>query len=247
MKKGVSMKNKKIKKIISLMGICLGIGIIAVCLFLLNKKPEVVYQEKVVYKKEKTKTLSDIKKNENIVFLGDSITDFYPIDSIYLDLPIIKSGISGYTTNDILDRMDTMVYQYNPTSVFLLIGTNDIMHDPESNKGITVENIEKIVENIKKNRKKAKIYLESIYPVNKMVNPRMVYNRENSVIQEMNAKLKDYCDSNENVIYIDMNKELQDENGNFDAKYTNDGLHPNDLGYAKISQVRLTYILDIDK
>ncbi len=241
------MKNKKTKRIITLFGACLGISITVVCLFLLNKKPEVVYQERVVYQKEKTKTLSDIKKNENIVFLGDSITDFYPIDSIYLDLPIIKSGISGYTTNDILDRMDTMVYQYNPTSVFILIGTNDIMHDAESNKGITVDNIEKIVESIRKNRKKAKIYLESIYPVNKTINPRMVYNRENSVIQEMNAKLKEYCDNNENVIYIDMNKELQDENGNFAAKYTDDGLHPNNLGYAKISQVRLTYILDIDK
>ena len=76
--------------------------------------------------KEKEKTRKDeINKYENIVFLGDSITEFYPIDEIYGDLPIIKSGIAGYKTDDLLPKLEEMVYRYNPTSVYLLIGTND--------------------------------------------------------------------------------------------------------------------------
>ena len=54
-----------------------------------------------------------IKKNDNIVFLGDSIMDYYPIDSIYDDLPIVNSGIEGYKTTDVMDKLDTMVYIYN--------------------------------------------------------------------------------------------------------------------------------------
>lgn len=210
-----------------------------------HSKEKTVYKEKIVYKESKTKSIEDIRKYENIVFLGDSITDFYPIEGIYLDLPIVKSGIAGYTTEDILDRMDSMVYKYNPTSVFLLIGTNDIMYDGESNKEKTIENIEKILKNIKTNRKQAKLYLEAIYPVNKKLNSYMVRNRDNEIIREINDTLEKYCDEND-ITFIDMYEVLQDEEGNFSKDYTDDGLHPNDLGYAKISQVIAAYIYDIE-
>lgn len=235
------MKNKKI--IIGIVSaVVVVIGLISLFLWVGSKK-EVVYKEKVVYK-NKTKTIHEIKQNENIVFLGDSITDFYPIDSIYMDLPIINSGINGYTTDNILDILDELVYQYNPTSVFILIGTNDIMYELEK-KDSAIENIEKIIKDIKKNRSKTKIYFESIYPVNRSVNAKMVAVRENETIREINEELRKYCEKND-VTYIDMYQELQDANGDFDAKYTDDGLHPNNLGYARISQVRLTYIYDVD-
>ena len=57
---------------------------------------------------EKNKPAEELKEKENIVFLGDSITEIYPINKIYGDLPIIKSGVSGYKTEDILKRMDSM-------------------------------------------------------------------------------------------------------------------------------------------
>ena len=103
---------------------------------------------------EKNKPAEELKEKENIVFLGDSITEIYPINKIYGDLPIIKSGVSGYKTEDILKRMDSMVYRYNPTKVILLIGTNDISKDiSEENLNKTQKNIEKIINGIKKNRK----------------------------------------------------------------------------------------------
>ncbi len=91
---------------------------------------------------------NSFKQEENIVFLGDSITEYYPIDEIYGDLPIVKSGVSGYQTKDILSRMDKMVYSYNPTKIFLLIGTNDYMYDTKQETiDNTMKNIKKIVNN----------------------------------------------------------------------------------------------------
>lgn len=241
------MESKRMTKVLI---VCL-LVIIAILVFLLIHNKTKYYKQKcevkTIVKKESNllKVTDEIRKKENILFLGDSITDFYPIDSIFNDLPIVKSGISGYTTQDILDQMDSMVYQYNPTSVFLLIGTNDIMYDGEEKKEETIQKIEKIIENIQKNRKSAKIYLESIYPVNKSLNESMVRDRKNTIIQEMNEELKKYCGNNK-VTYINMYDELADGDGNFDKQYTDDGLHPNDLGYAKISQVRLTYIYGMD-
>ena len=79
-------------------------------------------------KEEKVKNPYEIEvgPNDNYVFLGDSLTDFYNLDEWYDELPVINSGISGYTTTDILDNVDKMVSIYNPTKVFILIGTNDI-------------------------------------------------------------------------------------------------------------------------
>ena len=71
-----------------------------------NKNPEVKLVEKV--KVEKQKTYDEIRKEDNIVFLGDSIMDWYPISDIYGTLPIVKSGIAGYETDDILSRLDDM-------------------------------------------------------------------------------------------------------------------------------------------
>ena len=64
--------------------------------------------------------------NDNFVFLGDSITDFYPLEEYYDNLPVVNSGVSGNKTTDILTDMKERVYKYNPTKVFLLIGTNDL-------------------------------------------------------------------------------------------------------------------------
>lgn len=195
-----------------------------------------------IYNKSYSYDVSDIKKYENIIFLGDSITDWYPIEEIYGDLPIINSGVAGYETTDILLNLDKMVYRYNPTKVFILIGTNDLKYDDDKENEIKiVKNIEKIIKNIRLNRSNAKIYVQSIYPVNKEIKNNATEDRNNEEIQFVNNRIKKYCLKN-NITYIDIYKELVDEKGNFSESYTRDGLHPTDLGYAKITMELLKYI-----
>lgn len=191
----------------------------------------------------KVKVVTKIKEVEkvpdNYLFLGDSITDFYDLDKYYKDLPVVNSGISGNTTDDILNNMKKRAYQYNPSKVFLLIGTNDLTRD-KSNEEI-VEGVEKIIEGIKENRPKAEIYLESIYPVNYSLSPKMVNVRKNDDIKEINKELKKYCKKNK-ITYIDMYDLLKDDDDNFDSIYTNDGLHPNDEGYEVITKEIKKYL-----
>ena len=184
---------------------------------------------------------SVIHKYDNILFLGDSITEWYPIKDIYGDLPIVGSGKAGYETKDLLDRMEDMAYAYNPTKVILLIGTNDLKYDEDDEEKVA-ENIKEIIEKIKKNRPMAKIYYQSIYPVNRSLGA--TEERYNDEIDEVNNIIKEYCQKN-GVVYIDMNKELRNDNGDFDKKYAKDGLHPNALGYARISQVLSKYIYEL--
>ena len=191
-------------------------------------------------KTSKDYSFDDIVKYENIVFLGDSITDWCPIEQIYPGLPIVNSGVAGYETTDILSRLDSMVYRYNPTKVFILIGTNDIKYEDDSEEEVA-NNIKEIINRIKTYRKNTKIYYEAIFPVNKAL--PATEERYNEEIQEINSIMKKYCEEND-VTYIDMYTLLQDDNGDFHTRYTNDGLHPNDRGYARISSELLKYIYE---
>ena len=209
-----------------------------------NKDNKEISGSIVVESKEKLKNAMVIEKNENIVIFGDSITEIYPVDEIFGSLPILKSGKSGYKTTDLLDNMKEMLYQYNPTKVILLIGVNDVLYDTsEEKQNETIENITEIIKKIKENRSKAKIYVESIYPVNKSLDDKFDFNVNNDVIINMNANIKKLCEK-EKLTYINMYDELTDDNGNFAERYTYDGLHPSILGYAKITRVLLPYVYE---
>ena len=182
-----------------------------------------------------------VKPNDNFLFLGDSITDFYPLEEYYDNLPVVNSGIAGNKTTDILSDMKTRVYQYNPTKVFLLIGTNDLDSNAEGIVDTTFNNIKEIITEIKENRSDATIYVESVYPVNSIIENSSAGNRTNKKIIELNKKLSNYC-SKGNCTYINLFNELKDEEGNLKEEYTEDGLHLNNLGYVVVTRELLPYL-----
>ena len=183
----------------------------------------------------------EVSPNDNFLFLGDSITDFYPLEEYYDNLPVVNSGIAGNTTTDILNDMKNRIYQYNPTKVFLLIGTNDLDSLDEDIVDITFDNIKEIIEEIKENRSEASIYVESVYPVNSNIENNTVNNRTNKKIQELNEKLSNYC-NDETCEYINLYDDLLDEDGSLKKEYTEDGLHLNSLGYVVITRELLPYM-----
>ena len=182
-----------------------------------------------------------VDANDNFLFLGDSITELYPLEEYYDNLPVVNSGISGNKTTDILNDMKTRVYQYNPTKVFLLIGTNDLNSTDEDIVDVTFDNIKEIINEIKENRSDATIYVESVYPVNSVIENNVVTNRTNKKVKELNKKLSNYCDK-ESCEYINLYDDLIDEEGNLKTEYTEDGLHLNSLGYVVITRELLPYL-----
>ena len=185
-----------------------------------------------------------VSDTDNFVFLGDSITDFYPLEEFYDNLPVVNSGVAGYKTTDILSRIDSMVTIYNPTKVFLLIGTNDV---PVSSEDEIVDHIKQIIEEIHKKRPKAKVYLESILPVNRSddekIDHGMVGERENDKIQSINKKLEQYAEE-EGITFINLYDEFVNSDNEMTLKYTTEGLHLSSLGYLKLTNILLPYLQD---
>ena len=176
---------------------------------------------------------------ESIVFLGDSITSRCDLDKYFPNYNVYNSGIAGNMTKDILDNMENRVFVYNPTKVFILIGTNDLVYSGLDNDGIK-NNIEEIINKIYEKNSNTKIYLESIYPVNNSLNKEIVETRTNDNIKDLNNKIEKIC--NNKCTYINMYDNLTDKNGNMKRIYTVDGLHLNKIGYKVVASKLTKYL-----
>ena len=248
-RRSIGKKNKIDKTLILSVFIIVVIGVLItfavfsiVNLITGNIKTKTVVKKEVVTKKV-VKNVMD----ENVIFLGDSLTSMYDVNTYFDSHNVINSGISGESTNEVMSSLKDRVFIYNPSKVFLLIGTNDFdeANHGEYNEDTTVNNIKTIIEDIKENRKFAEIYVESVYPVNNGDDPKikhfMVGRRTNEDIISLNKKIKSLT-KKEKVKYINVYDKLIDEEGSLNIDYTTDGLHINDTGYEVITGIINNYL-----
>ena len=181
----------------------------------------------------------EAETDENIVFFGDSITEGYNLSEFFPNSHIINSGISGNKSDNLVSRLEKDVYKYNPSKVFILIGINDL-NNGYSEKEI-LDNVQKIINGIKTNRMNAKIYIESIYPINKDKLDNFNKDVDNDTIKNLNKKIEYLCNEN-NITYINIYDTLLDDDNNLKDIYTRDGLHLSDLGYFKVTSILNSYI-----
>jgi lysophospholipase L1-like esterase len=207
-----------------------------VCLLLIGRTPKEVT-------KTVTETITEEVLEENIVFFGDSITYRYDIKESFPNHYIVNKGVNGHTTQNLLDRIDTDVIEYNPSKVFLLIGVNDLSGNID--KETVVENIKKIIETIEEKRPKAKIYVESILPINRKRLTEEEYPIDevltNDLIKETNKLIKELC-KEKDLTYINLYDKLLDDDGNLKEEYTVEGQHLTSEGYEVITNILKEYV-----
>ena len=189
-------------------------------------------QVKVQVKEKEVKTM-----DYNYLFIGDYHTDGLEFDSFYK--PYVKISNEDYTTLDILDDLRDYIYVYNPTDVFIELGSNDLID--ENSISEIVNNLKKIVRGIQNNRSLATIYVESLYPVNDTVEG-FDSNLSVEYIKKTNKEIESMCKSLD-VTYIDIYKELSEDDLLKDD-YTDDGIKLNSDGYKKLFKVINRYIED---
>ena len=173
------------------------------------------------HKKENFETLPNTE-NE-IIFLGNSITDGCEWSELFQNPNIKNRGIGGDDTDGILERL-TEVTESQPAKIFILIGTNDLA------KGKTVEyiveNYKKIISRIISESPDTKIYIQSELPTDDAIH----FTRKNSDLMLINEKLKDVAKDNK-LVYIDLFSLFASGDNKLDKKYSLDGLHLNGEAY----------------
>jgi len=166
------------------------------------------------------------QSNNNIYFLGDSLTDGCEWSELYSNPKIKNRGINGDTTSGVLNRIN-QITQTQPKKIFIMIGINDLLNNIENNK--ILENYQKIITNIRSNSPHTKIYIESILPLNfELDKTNRPINNQN--ISDFNKSLENLAD-NSNIFYIDLYSKFLNSSNQLDEKYTLDGIHLNGQSY----------------
>ena len=98
---------------------------------------------------------------DDIVMLGDSITEGGEWGEIFPALPIRNRGISGDTTTGVLARLQAIV-DAKPRAIFLKIGTNDLTLGPE--RDVSYQQYRSIVATIQALSAGTDIYVQSVLP-----------------------------------------------------------------------------------
>ncbi len=173
------------------------------------------------HKKEHFELLPDTP-NE-IIFLGNSITDNAEWAELFSDPNIKNRGIGGDDTDGILGRLSE-VTSSKPDKIFIMIGTNDLAYGKKVDD--IIGNYTKIIAQIKDDSPTTKLYVQSVLPVEDALH----YTRPNAEIININDQLIEICKA-EGITYIDLHSVFSDENGKLNKEYSIDGLHLNGEGY----------------
>ncbi|MBS4059633.1 MAG: SGNH/GDSL hydrolase family protein [Bacteroidetes bacterium] len=181
------------------------------------------------YREDNARLIESKSSENNVVFIGNSITDSWPsyMPEFFQENHYIGRGISGQTTPQMLVRFRPDVIALSPAAVVILAGTNDIA---ENTGRATIEeifgNICSMVELAAANN--IKVVLCAVlpafdYPWRPGLEPA-------EKIVRLNSLLKDYANKNGHV-FLDYHGQMADKKNGLIETYTYDGVHPNDAGY----------------
>ncbi|MFH5833667.1 GDSL-type esterase/lipase family protein [Halalkalibaculum sp. DA3122] len=163
-----------------------------------------------------------------IIFLGDSITDGNEWAELFGSPRLKNRGISGDVTDGILYRLSE-VTESSPAQVFIMIGVNDLA------RGIPVEtvisNYEKILDRIRRETPRTEIYVQSILPVNDEFSQFSSHTDKTPQIKEANSRLAALAREKE-AIFINLFDDFSTGEDKLNPDYTEDGLHLNGQGYV---------------
>jgi len=171
------------------------------------------------------------KRENRVVFFGDSITEGWKLDQSFPGKPYVNRGISGQTTPQMLLRFREDVINLHPKVVVVLAGTNDLSGatGPLSNEDIE-SNYASMADLARANG--IAMVFSSVLPVHNYSQGGEDYfsQRPMSRILALNAWLRNYC-AHDRIVFVDYFTPMVDDKGYMKKELADDGLHPDAAGY----------------
>lgn len=168
--------------------------------------------------------------NIDLLFVGDSITDFFGRGDRGQDVwkeyygprKAANFGSSGDTTQDVLWRVeDGELEGFEAKVIVLMLGTNNIGRN--ENADIAAGN-RAILDHFREMQPQAKILLLGIFPRGE------ANSKARKPVSVINAILETYADD-EYIFYLDAGSALLNPDGSFIDDTMADGVHPATKGY----------------
>lgn len=178
-----------------------------------------------------TTTESTAASINNFLFIGDSILNG-------LKTRIEQEGATvvaevGKTAQYFVDNWDTEIgnLSISPSGIYLILGQNSCGY---GNYQSGVDGLKELISKLQTKFPNVKIYVNSVLPTKQTgYSGNKNYTGEQYVADQkkLNEELQKYCLSTNNVDYVNVLNEYQDEFGYAKSDLTSDGLHPNSSGY----------------
>lgn len=166
-------------------------------------------------------------KGDDIVFLGNSITDGGEFHELF-GMPQVKNrGIRSDVITGVEKRLG-QVTGGQPRKIFLLIGINDVSHGHSVDE--LARRYARLVRRIREESPGTQLYVQSVMPVNNSFRRYRNLTGKEKTIKAFNERIKAIAADN-GATYVDLWPFLADSAGNLKREYTNDGLHLNGRGY----------------
>lgn len=157
----------------------------------------------------------------DVAFLGDSLTDGYPLEKFYPQFKVSNRGIGGETTTGLLERMQVSLYDLKPKVAVMLIGAN--------NMDKMFDDYETILKGFQENVPDTKIVLLSLTSMSGE------WGKKNQLAAYNNVKIKLLAEKY-GYEFVDLYSPLMDlSTGEIRPEYTTDGGHLTEEGYKVLT------------
>lgn len=179
---------------------------------------------------------AEFEKTADITLIGHSLFDMWK------DLPegtpslagksVANLGISGVSTRQYLDVVVRPGYiQHLGQTVFLFLGVNDIVKEPDYSPMQVMSWLEEILRRLQKAAPNSRYFLLEATPVNNI--PTV----DNPEIHQLNAYLQEHCPAG--LTFVPTQSFFMNKEGKLDLELCTDGLHFNPRGYERLTQILL--------
>ena len=184
----------------------------------------------------------NVRKGE-ILFTGSSLMEQFPVNELLMtngmNQIVYNRGIGGFTTTDMLQYMEEMVFGTEPSKIFINIGTNDI-GSPDYQLEALMGRYEEIILKIQARLPEAGINMMAYYPVNETDKlpegewaKTMFVTRTNDNIAIANTAVEKLA-AKMGCRFINVNQGLTDERGKLKKEFTIEGIHMYANGYQVV-------------
>lgn len=196
-----------------------------------GKRRKLNYQQWLDVLKQEAEVAAKNKGKNLNVFLGDSISLWFPTDLLPENITWLNQGISGETSAGVLKRLN-LLDKTQPQKIFVMIGINDLIRGIDD--ATILENYRQIVDSLRRQHPKTEIVVQSILPHGAeeatWEGKDKLIKISNHRIRQLNTELQNIA-SKAGAKYLDLHRLFTNQEGNLLNDFTTDGLHLSHEGY----------------
>lgn len=157
------------------------------------------------------------------VFLGDSITEGFPLAEAFPGGHVINQGIGGDKIAGVRARIDVAALA-QPSAVYLMIGTNDVAWKETATSTTLAQEYAGLLDDLRHALPEARIVVQSALPTGR------TYAAGNPRVRDLNTQVQGLA-KERGMEFVNLYPLLQGADGYLDPRYTTDGIHLTLGGY----------------